>query len=342
MKDVAREAGVSVSTVSLVLSGRGDGRISPVVATRVRAAAAMMQYVPNLLAKGLRTRQTHTIGLLSDSVASTPFAGTMLAAAQREAWESGYLLLLIDTAGSPEMEAPAAQALMQRNVEGLIYASMYHRNVELPEIPSTVPLVVLDGRPTDEDRADWIVPDEEGGARAAVQALIDAGHRRIAFCNNAENIPAAASRLIGYRDTLHDAGIEYDSALVIDASTSAADAGAIAVHELLSRAEPPTAIFCFSDRIALGAYRAAAERGIVVPSELSIVGFDNQEFVVDAFLPGLTTVALPHEYMGKWAARRLIERLGNPESSQPVQGVLAPCDIVTRASVSAPRLSTAL
>ncbi|MGW7291775.1 LacI family DNA-binding transcriptional regulator [Streptomyces xiamenensis] len=338
MKDVARKAGVSVSTVSLVLSGRGVGRITEEVADRVRASAADLHYVPNLVAKGLRTKQTHTIGLLSDSVASTPFAGKMLAAAQLEAWESGYLLLLIDTADAREMEEPATQALLQRNVEGLIYASMYHRDVQLPQLPDGIPVVVMDGRPTDLDRADWIVPDEQGGARLAVQVLLDAGHRRIAFCNNAEPIPASAGREKGYGDALADAGIAYDPALVVHAATNTADAGRAAVLDLLSRPEPPTGIFCFSDRIAIGAYRAATERGLRIPDDLSIVGFDNQEFIADVLSPPLTTVELPHTQMGTWAARRVIKRLRTPGVSLPVKNEYASCQLIIRDSVGHPAL----
>jgi LacI family transcriptional regulator len=336
MKDVARAAGVSVSTVSLVLSGRGSGRITAEVADRVRAAAAELQYAPNLLARGLRTRQTHTIGLLSDSVASTPYAGMMLGAAQQEAWASGYLLLLIDTAGTPELEEPATQALLQRNIEGLIYASMYHREVPLPEVPGHVPLVLVDGRPTAEGRADWIVPDEEGGAELAVRALLDAGHRRVAFCNNAEPIPASFGRERGYRRALVDAGIPFDPSLVVRATTGTADAGAVAVHDLLSRPSPPTAIFCFNDRIAVGAFRAASERGLRVPDDLSVVGFDNQEFIVDVLAPALTTVELPHTQMGTWAARQVIERLRSPGQTAPPRHEYAPCRLVVRDSISSP------
>ncbi|MDR2379862.1 MAG: LacI family DNA-binding transcriptional regulator [Bifidobacteriaceae bacterium] len=337
MKDVAREAGVSVSSVSLVLSGRGAGRITTEVADRVRAAAADLRYVPNLVARGLRTRQTHTIGLLSDSVASTPFAGKMLAAAQLEAWESGYLLLLSDTADARDMEEPATQALLQRGVEGLIYASMYHREVALPDVPDHVPLVVLDGRPVGETLADWIVPDEQGGAELAVRALLDAGHRRIGFCNSVEPVPASAGREQGYRNAIATAGIAFDPSLVVHATTGTASAGRDSVRELLSRPDPPSTVFCFNDRIAVGAYHAAAELGLHVPEDLSIVGFDNQEFIADMLSPSLTTVELPHTHMGRWAARRIIERLQARNRPLPVTHEFAPCRLVSRASISRPR-----
>lgn len=337
MKDVARVAGVSISTVSLVLSGRGVGRITVEISDRVRAAAADLQYEPNLIAQGLRTRQTRTIGLLSDRVASTPFAGKMLASAQKEAWQSGYLMLLIDTAGDQAMEEPATRALLQRNVEGLIYASMYHRKVQLPKVPSKLPLVVLDGQPSSDQHADWIVPDERGGAEKAVNALISAGHRRIGFCNDGEPIPASAGRLQGYCDALNGAGIPFDPALVANATTNTAEPGRQTAHALLALEDSPTALFCFSDIMAAGAFRAAAERGLRIPEDLSIVGFDNQELVIDALTPGLTTVDLPHEQMGAWAARRIIARIQSSGEPAPPTHQLAPCELIERASIAAPR-----
>lgn len=130
--------------------------------------AAELGYVPNLLARGLKTRQSLTIGLVSDRVASIPFAGQMLAGAQLAVAEQDYLLMLIDTAGHPEVEGPATRALLQRNIEALIVAAEFHRDVELPLVPNSLPIVVLDGRPNDLDAsADWVVPDEVAGAQAA-------------------------------------------------------------------------------------------------------------------------------------------------------------------------------
>ncbi len=337
MKDVAEQAGVSVSTVSLVLNSRDEGRITPEVAERVRRVADDLGYVPNLNARGLRTRQTRTIGLLSDQVASTPFAGKMLAAAQREALEAGYLLLLIDTGGSAELESEAVTALLQRNIEGLIYASMFHRVVPQPKLPPRMPFVVLDGRPESEGLADWIVPDEVGGARAAVEALLRAGHRRIGFCNNAEDIPASAGRLEGYLSAHRDAQVPIDESLITAAAVSTTTDGYPAGRRLLERPDRPTAIFCFNDRIAMGVYHAAADLGLSIPTDLSVVGFDDQEFIADSVRPGLTTVRLPHEEMGSWAVRRVVERLrsGSDPRADLVHEIAA-CQLVERSSVAPP------
>ncbi|MER6614116.1 LacI family DNA-binding transcriptional regulator [Streptomyces xantholiticus] len=336
LKDVADRAGVSVSTVSLVINGREAGRVKPAVGRRVRQAAEELGYAPNLQARSLRTRQTNTIGLISDMVASTPFAGRMLAGAQDAARQAGYLLLLIDTGGHAEMEQSAVQTLAQRNVDALIYASMYHREIELPEIPQGLPLVVLDGRPTGEPPlVDWVVPDERGGARAAVEFLIRAGHTRIGFCTVEEDVPAARERLAAYRETLQEHGLAYDPALVSRGATGDAHSGLRTARELLDRDDRPTALFCYNDRVAMGAYRAARHLGLSVPDDVSLVGFDDQEHVADALEPGLTTVALPHYDMGAWAVRRTLTRIGTEEAAG--KHLHMPCRLVTRDSVTVPR-----
>lgn len=335
LRDVAVAARVSVSTVSLVLNGRDGGRVKPALSRRVRKAAEDLGYAPNLLARGLRTSQTQTIGLISDQVASTPFAGRMLAGAQNAAWESGRLLLLVDCGGDTDIEQAAVQALVQRNVDALIYASMYHRVIELPDIPAGLPLVVMDARPVDE-HADvaWVVPDEAGGARAAVTALIDAGHTRIGYCTHDADVPAVRERLRSYQATLAGVGITFDPGLVSRVDGSNAADGRVAAARLLALAEPPTALFCYNDRMAMGAYRAARESGLRIPEDLSIVGFDDHEHVADGLAPGLTTVALPHYDMGVWAVRQVLARIGGEEGSRHER---LPCPLVVRESVAAPR-----
>ncbi|HEY5836464.1 LacI family DNA-binding transcriptional regulator [Streptomyces sp.] len=332
---MAARAGVSVSTVSLVINGRDSGRVKPAIGERVRRAAEELGYTPNLLARSLRTNQTHTIGLLSDMVASTPFAGRMLAGAQEAAWEAGCLLLLIDTGGNVEMEQSAVQALAQRNVDALIYASMYHRKINLPEFPEGLPFVVLDGRPSvDLPTVDWVVPDEEGGARAAVEFLIRAGHTRIGFCTVVEDIPAASERLAAYRSALLEHGLGYDPGLVARGATGDAHSGLRTARELLDRPDRPTALFCYNDRVAMGAYRAARHLGLSIPGDVSIVGFDNQENIADALEPTLTTVALPHYEMGAWAARRTLALSGSTTTESEHKRM--PCHLVVRESVAPP------
>lgn len=337
LRDIANEVGVSISAVSLVLNDRGDGRVNPASAARIRAVADDLGYVPNLLARGLKTKQSLTIGLLADGVASTPFAGPMVAGAQTAAAESGYLLMLIDTVGMTGLESPAVKALLQRNIEGLIVAPDYNSRVKLPRVPRSMPIVVLDGQPDgDETIADWVAPDEVGGAATATRYLIKAGHRRIAMCNLAdERYIATGLRKQGYEEALREAGIVPDPALhVLSLELTAAAARAIGL-ELLQRHDRPTAVFCFSDKLAFGIYQAASQLGLRIPEDLSVVGFDNHPFVAESLLPGLTTIQLPHNFMGDWAARQLIARSRAKDPEGPISH-LAQCPIVERGSVAAP------
>lgn len=341
LRDIATQTGVSIAAVSLVLNGRDAGRVSPETAERIRRVADEAGYAPNLSARGLKTRQTRTIGLLSDGVASIPFAGQMLAGAQTAAWEEGYLLLLIDTAGNDDLGAPAVRSLLQRNVEGLIVAVQYHREVDLGLVPPSVPTVVLNGRSTDDSDdargADWVVPDEAGGGSAATRHLVEAGHRRIALCNLSAPAFVIAERLrrAGYESALAEAGIPLDPSLVVEAAAPSAEAGRVAAEEVLRRPDRPTAVFCVSDRIAVGFYQAAARLGLEIPRDLSVVGFDNQADVADSILPGLTTVQLPHRDLGVWAAKQAVRRAQGNAGEAPVQELIA-CPLVERASVAAP------
>lgn len=339
MRDVAARARVSVSTVSLVLNGRDGGRVKPAISKRVRRAAEELEYAPNLVARGLRTNQTHTIGLISDRVASTPFAGRMLAGAHDTAWESGRLLLLVDSGGDADVERAAIRTLVQRNVDALIYAPMYHRVVELPTVPDDLPLVLLDARPADEERPDvaWVVPDEAGGVRAAVTELLEAGHRRIAYCTDAVDVPAVHERMRSFEDTMAAAGVPVDPRYIARMPDSNAADGREGAARLLALPEPPTAIFCFNDRMAMGAYRAARELGLRIPDDISIVGFDDQEHVADGLAPGLTTVALLHYDMGVWAARQVLSLLSGEEPDGPRQRRM-PCPLVRRQSVAPPAI----
>jgi LacI family transcriptional regulator len=173
-----------------------------------------------------------------------------------------------------------------------------------------------------------VVPDEFGGGRTAARELIGHGHTKIAFINNVDDIPASRGRLAGYRSALEEAGLDFRTEYVLRAASDAGD-GLGAARTLLDIDDPPQAIFCFNDRMAMGVYHAAHERGLRIPEDLSVVGFDNQPNIADGLFPNLTTVALPHYEMGTWGVRTLVEQLTRPADSDPSQVALA-CPLIHR------------
>jgi LacI family transcriptional regulator, galactose operon repressor len=333
--DVAARAGVSPSTVSVVLNDVSGARVSEDTRRRVAEAAELLGYTPNPLARGLRTRRSQTVGFVSDAVACTPYAGRMIQGAQDAAWRAGMLLVLVETGGDRQLERHAIRTLLHRQVDGIVYASFYHRVVEVPQLRSRVPLVLADATPA-RGLLPSVVPDEAGGASAAVAELLGLGHRRIGLVTEEGDIPAAEGRLRGYRDALDRHGVRFDPALVLR-GTAVTSGGHRAVSRLLDMPAPPTAVFCFNDQMAMGAYQAAAERGLRVPEDLSVVGFDDQELIASALSPGLTTVALPHYEMGAWAVKMLLTVIQDTAAGndQPLQ-MLMPCPLVRRDSVGPP------
>lgn len=333
MSDVAAHAGVSTATVSMVLNGVNSTRISPQTQARVREAAEAVGYKPNSVARSLRTQQTRMVGLISDTIATTPFAGRMLAGANDVAREQGHLVILVDTERDAVAERQALHALNGQRVDAVIYACMWHRVVEVPEgLPEDA--VLLDCVAAAGGRA-AVVPDERAGGMVAVRELVTAGHRRIAFVDAEERFDLVASRLRfeGYLEVLAEAGIEPDPALHVRAEP-VAGGGREAAQRLLSLPveRRPTAMFCFNDRMAMGAYTAALHCGLSVPRDLSVVGYDDQQLVAAELDPPLTTVALPHYEMGRWAMEVALGlRQADPEVPH-----LMPCPIVRRASVSPP------
>ncbi|MCW2978104.1 MAG: transcriptional regulator, LacI family [Actinomycetia bacterium] len=338
IRDVAEAAGVSQTTVSHVLNDVDGARVAEETRSRVRQAAERLRYSPSRAARGLRLQRTNAVAMLSDHIATTPHAGKIILGAQETAHARGWTLLLFNTGADRELEDRDLDALIQHQVEGVLYASMYHRRVDVPSRLVGTPVVLLDAR-SDDASLPAVVPDEVEGGRVAVEELISFGHRRIGFATNRDDIPATSGRLAGYREALKAGDIPFDRSLVI-ADESEAGGGYRAVSKLLRRDPRPTAIFCFNDRMAMGAYRAAAELGLRIPDDLSIIGFDNQEIIADGLFPALTTVALPHFEMGCWAVDSLIRLIESPDSAPtgPFPTLIS-CPIVRRESVAAPTTS---
>ena len=338
IKDVADAAGVSVTTVSHVLNNVTYARISEKTRDKVKTTARQLGYGPNRMAQALRTQHSGMLGFISEEIATTPHAGRIILGAEETARRRGYTLMIINSSSTagPESRTADIAALLERQVDGLLYATMYHRKLEVPESLNSVPAILVDSEDINHSITS-VIPDEFAGATAAVRTLIDAGHQRIGMINNTDDVPATHSRLRAFKDALSNAGLAFHPDLV-DAEESESPGGYQAAMRLLTRIERPTAVFCYNDRMAMGAYRAAGELGLMIPRDLSVVGFDNQELIAENLFPPLTTVSLPHYEMGAWATENLIDAIeGKTDLGLfAAHPTMLECPLVLRNSVAAP------
>ncbi|WEK62210.1 MAG: LacI family DNA-binding transcriptional regulator [Candidatus Microbacterium colombiense] len=333
LADVAKRAGLSSAAASMILNGRPDTRLSQAAHDRVIAAAEELGYRPNVAARGLRTDKTHTIGFISDVVATTRFASGLIKGALEAAEAAGHVVLVLETGGEPKRETEAIAAVLDRQVDGIVFATMRARELFVPSVPAGTPVVMLNA--TNAHHHVSVLPDEETGGRMAVRLLAEQGHRAgIALIGQSDTVEkdafrsaTVARRVRGVRSEMAERNLEFVAEESIWLWEP--EPGYAATKALLERRDDVKALLCMNDRLAFGAYQAIAELGLSVPDDISIVSFDNDE--VAAYLrPGLTTLALPHEAMGRTAVELLLsgERAGE---------TLLPMPVIERASIAAPR-----
>ncbi|MFJ8129127.1 LacI family DNA-binding transcriptional regulator [Streptomyces hydrogenans] len=328
MSDVARRAGVSRTAVSFVLNDRPGAAIPDETRRRILAAIEELGYRPNAGARALAAQRSEWYGLITEIV-TAPFAVDVIKGAQDRAWLDRKFLLIAASEGDPAQEAAALDKLLEQRVEGLLYATTWHRAVTLPRAAREVPTVLVNCYDA-EGELPSVVPDEITGGHRAARHLVRAGHERIGLINLDPAIPAAVGRREGYERALREAGLPLDPALVVSGHATA-DGGYTAACELLDRADRPTALFCANDRMAMGAYDAIKERGLRIPDDVAVVGYDNQELIAAYLRPKLTTLALPFEEMGA----RGVEMLAALAAGQPLdtRRVTVDCPLLERSSV---------
>jgi LacI family transcriptional regulator len=329
MYDVAREAGVSQTTVSFVVNNVPNINIPQETRDRVWAAVEELGWRPNAMARGLSLRRSHTIGMISDEIATSSHAGQIIQGAQDAAWAHTKTLLVVNTGNNSDIERAAVEMMLERQVEGLIYATMYHHEVVVPPVLTQVPIVLLDCFVQDRSLPS-VVPDEVQGGRTATTTLLRQGHRRLGFINEIGPLPAKFGRLEGYKQALAAFGVPFDPDLVRE-GTSIAPEGYRCALQLLQLPGPPTALFCFNDSMAMGAYDAAKQLNLSIPDDVAIIGFDNLEVIAAQLRPPLTTMQLPHYAMGQWAVQYLLDHADDAHLD-PVQHTIA-CRLIERDSV---------
>ena len=329
LRDVARKAGVSVSTVSLIVNEKPEARIGEGTRQRVLQAVNELGYRTNALARSLVRGQSPFIGLIADAISTTPFAGKIVRGAQEEAWKNGYVLLVMDTDAVPEATDQAVQLMLDHGAHGVLYSTWYHREVDAPPVLDKLPTVFVNCLVKAAD-AFCVIPDERQGGRSATELLLGHGHTRIAFINSPEKAPSTVGRLRGYQDALRKAGVAFDPELVIKALPEQ-EGGYEAADQLLRMQPRPTAVFCYNDRVAMGLYDRVKEAGLSIPGDLAVVGFDDQEVIAPHLRPALTSIALPHYDLGALGVRTLLDRMGERLIEPGVQRVM--CPPVVRESV---------
>lgn len=281
-----------------------------------------------MAAKSLKTNQTHTIGFITDEIATTPHAVNIIKGAQDKALEDSKLLLIVNTGSSATVKQSAIEMMLERQVEGIIYAAMYHQPVELPANIYELPAVLIDCYDPNHTLPS-VVPNEIQGGRTATEVLLKKGHRRIGFINNSDPIPASFGRLEGYKQALTAYGVPFDENLV-RSYKSDSKGGYDGTKDLMAIKEPPTAIFCFSDFMAIGAYDALRKLGLSIPGDVAVMGFDNHELIACQLYPQLSTMELPHYKMGEWAIEFLINLEG---AALPLLQQSLDCPYIERYSI---------
>lgn len=330
MRDVAEQAGVSLSTVSHVINE--TRYVSAVVRQRVLAAMEALDYRPNELARSLRRGQTNTIGLiLPDS--SNPYFAEIGQAIEVTAFERGYSVILCNTSGDLTREELYVDVLRNKQVDGIIFVAAGDRSESVRELLRRNYPVVLVDRSLKGVELDAVFINNYDGGCQAIQHLIDLGHERIGCITGPHNLTPSAERITGYLDTLEANDLPRDEALIVSGDFRP-NSGYQAATALLKSSRPPTAIFACNDLMALGVMRAATTLGLRVPDDLSIVGFDNIE-LASYTIPPLTTVSQPSNEMARTGVQMLIHRIETDEDP-PGSAVFQP-ELVIRGTTGGRR-----
>lgn len=331
LHDIARKSGLSVSTVSRILNKKSAKfRISETTEKLVLKTARELNYRPNQLARGLRLKRTHTIGLVAPDL-SNPFFASVMKSAQVVAHGLGYSLVVCDTDENEQMEIEHVNLLYSKGVDGMIVLPVGQKSSHFATyVEHAVPLVLVD-RVFSDLNANTVLIDNYGGAREAVEYLIARGHRRIAIIQGLPSTYTSDERLRGYRDALSRNNIPIDESLIVGKDFRKQN-GYVETKFLLGRSERPTAIFTTSDLITLGALEAIFEEGLEVPTDISVIAFDEVESA-DFFRCPITVIAQPRETIGEIAVRLVIEQIRSPKKLELRQIVLKP-HLIIRDSVA--------
>ena len=330
LNDIAERAGVSVKTVSGALHG-GSARMSEETRQRIKAIAEELGYVTNFAARSMRQGWMPLVGLVADDLITSPFATEIIRGLDGAVRAADMAVFAMPIGGHRSVDS-VLDEMRRFRPRAIAYAAMYHKSVDLPaEFAETVG-VMINCRDAN-DRVTSLVPDETGAALEITNHLLDAGRSNIAFIN-LPGLLAGDLREAGFREALDHAGIDGAAAVVLPAVSKAvySDRAHSLVHahvqDLMARRQPPDAILCGNDRVAMEVYAALRRTGASIPDDVAVASFDNQVEIASRLDPPLTTMALPHRAMGRQAAHILLA-----EDRAPVGVQKLPFQLVERSSV---------
>ena len=310
VRDVARLARVSATTVSKIVNGRVG--VSPDLCRRVEEAITVLDYHPNEVARGLKTNRTFTIGIIVPDV-SNVFFNDILRGVESEARRNGFLVVLCDSHEEPHQEEELLTMLIRRRVDGILLASAQERLKE-GRLPGRCPPIVCFDREPAGFKGGAVVVDNVLASYEATRHLIELGHQRIAIIAGSENTLTGSQRLEGFRKALREAHLPLREEYIRPGGFSTQGAYR-AAHEALQLADPPTAVFSCNNRMTVGVMFALKDLGLRCPRDVSVVGFDDFEWC-ELFSPSLTTIVQPSYEMGKRATQILLEVIRTPNQGQ--------------------------
>ncbi|ANU39328.1 substrate-binding domain-containing protein [Vibrio scophthalmi] len=328
MKDIAKLACVSTSTVSHVINQ--SRYVSEEIAERVNRAAQELNYSPSVLARSLKTNRTKTLGMLV-TTSSNPFFGEVVKGVERSCYQKGYNLILCNTEGDQERMTTSISTLLQKRVDGLILmcSSLEGEHIEIFDKYPDVPVVVMDWGPM-LFASDKIQDNSLRGGYIAAKYLIECGHHEIGCITGPLNRYQAQMRYEGYKRALNEEGLEFHPSWIIE-SNFECDGGYEAFNRMYQKGPLPSAIFVCNDMMAMGVINAANEKGIAIPGELSLIGYDDIQ-IAKFMSPSLTTIHQPKYRLGQAAVETLLRKLDN--SCDETQVIQLEPTLVERSSVA--------
>ena len=329
IKDIARLAGVSHSTVSRAL--QNSPLVNSQTAGEIQRIARDLGYRASAVARGLVTRKTRTIGVVVTTI-SDPFVSEVVSGIELAANDNGYSVFLAESSADPTREQNVVHSFAERRVDGIVVTSSRVGALYTPLLSEMmVPIVLINNQHPGQFVHSVMIENLEA-SREATDYLVRLGHRRIAYVGDRYGHQSDTERFAGYREALEQAAIPFLPELVVHGDGQP-EGGAVAMDKLLSLDHPPTAVFCYNDLTALGVLRSIHIRGLRVPEDISLIGFDDL-FFVSYTQPQLTTVRQPMRKMGRMALEVLLKLMSGEQSAEAIK---VPAELIVRESTASPR-----